>query len=183
MVPVGVLAHIVGPGLGPLIAMALFFVGMGAAVGVFRLSDHPPTAAQRATKIGLAVVAAGCLGFATAVPFLYHPGPSLNRPSSTASLEFLSPRPGDSFSGDPTTVRVTLRLDGGRIVPLTSTDVAPNEGHIHVYLDDRLLSMTGLDAEIIAVSGSHTLRAEFVASDHGPFRPPVTASVTFLVRP
>ncbi|MGZ6544209.1 MAG: hypothetical protein ACXVEI_02725 [Actinomycetota bacterium] len=180
---VGVLAHIVGPGYGPLIAMALFFVGMGAAVGVFLISGHPRTAMQRATRIGLVVVATGCLGFATAVPFIYHPGPSFVRPASTAHLEIVSPRPGQTLRGDPATVQVILRLDGGRIVPLTSTAVVPNEGHIHVFLDGRLLSMTGLDAEIIALPGEHTLRVEFVASDHAPFRPLVTASVTFLIRP
>jgi hypothetical protein len=180
---VGVLAHIVGPGYGPLIAMAFFFVGMGAGVGVFLLSGHPRTAARRATRIGLVVVATGCLGFATAVPFFYHPGPSFVRPASTARLAVVSPRPGQTLRGDPAAVKVTLELDGGRIVPLTSTAVVPNEGHIHVFLDDRLLSMTGLDAEIIVLPGEHTLRAEFVASDHGPFRPPVTASVTFQVRP
>ena len=31
--------------------------------------------------------------------------------------------------------------------------------------------------------GRHTLRAEFVASDHGPFRPPVLTEVTFEVQP
>ena len=183
IVPLGFLAHIIGPGYGPLIAMALFFVGMGAAVGVFSLSGHPQFAARRAAKIGLAVIAVGCLGFATAVPFLYHPGPSIIRPSSTARLEIVLPRPDEILLGDPATVQVTLRLNGGRIVPLTSTTVVPNEGHIHVFLDDRLLSMAGLDATVIALPGEHTLRAEFVASDHGPFRPPVTASVTFRVRP
>jgi hypothetical protein len=183
VVPVGVLAHIVGPGYGPLIAIGLFSAGMGAAVGVFWLSGHAQTGVQRAGKVGLAVIAVGCLGFATAVPFLYHPGPSFQRPSSTARLQILLPRPGETLFGDPASVQVTLRLSGGRIVPVTSTTVAPNEGHIHVYLDDRLLSMTGLDADIIALPGEHTLRVEFVASDHGPFRPPVTTSVTFRVRP
>ena len=183
IVPVGTLAHIAGPGYGPLIAMALFSAGMGAAVGVFRLSGRPRTAVQRAAKIGLVAVAVGFLGSATAVPFLYHPGPSFIRPSSTAQLEIVLPRRGEVLLGDPATVAVTLRLDGGRIVPLTSTTVRPNEGHIHVFLDDRLLSMAGLDAQIIVLPGDHTLRAEFVASDHGPFLPPVAASVTFLVRP
>jgi hypothetical protein len=32
-------------------------------------------------------------------------------------------------------------------------------------------------------AGTHTLRAEFVALDHGPFRPPVIAEVTFAVTP
>jgi hypothetical protein len=31
--------------------------------------------------------------------------------------------------------------------------------------------------------GSHLLKAELVAVDHGPFSPPVTASVTFRVIP
>jgi hypothetical protein len=180
---VGVLAHIIGPGYGPLIAMALFFVGMGAAVGIFLLSGRSLTAVQRAEKVGLVVVAVGCLGFATALPLIYHPGPSYKRPSSTARLLILSPRQGDELSGNPATVQVTLRLEGGRIVPLTSSTPVPNEGHIHVFLDDRLLSMAGLDAQIIVLPGDHTLRAEFVASDHGPFLPPVAASVTFLVRP
>jgi hypothetical protein len=183
IVPIGILAHIVGPGYGPLMAMALFSAGMGAAVGVFWLSGHPLTAAQRAVKIGLVAMAVGCLGSATAVPFIYHPGPSFKRPSSTARLEILLPRPDETVFGDPATVQVTLRLSGGKIVPLASTTLVPNEGHIHVFLDDRLLSMTGLDANIIALPGEHTLRAEFVATDHGPFRPPVTTSVTFQVRP
>jgi hypothetical protein len=179
----GILAHITGPGYGPVIAIALFFAGVGASVGVFRFSGLAQTAVRRAAKISLAVIAVGCLGFATAMPFLYHPGPSFLRPSSTARVEFLSPRQGQILVGDPATVRVSLRLDGGRIVSPTSTTVVANEGHIHVFLDDRLLSMTGLDATIIAVPGEHTLRAVFVASDHGPFRPAVTTSVTFQVRP
>jgi hypothetical protein len=183
IVPVGILAHIVGPGYGPLIAMALFFVGMGAAVGIFWLSGRPVTATQRASKVGLVAVAVGCLASAAAVPFLYHPGPSFKRPSSIARLEIVSPRPDGTVFGDPATVQVTLRLSGGKIVPLSSTTLVPNEGHIHVFLDDRLLSMTGLDATIIALPGEHTLRAEFVANDHGPFRPPVMTSVTFRVRP
>ena len=77
------------------------------------------------------------------------------------------------FEGDPATVSVELRLDGGTIVPITSLHLVPNEGHIHLYLDDALLSMTGLDTQIIVLPGTHTLRAEFVAVDHGPFRPPV----------
>ena len=61
IVPVGTLAHIAGPGYGPLIAIALFSVGMGAAVGVFRLSGQPRTAVQRAVKIGLVASAVGFL--------------------------------------------------------------------------------------------------------------------------
>jgi hypothetical protein len=58
----------------------------------------------------------------------------------------------------------------------------PNEGHIHLYLDGSLVTMTtGLSAMIDAPPGRHALRAEFVAVDHGPFDPRVVATVTFSV--
>jgi hypothetical protein len=181
--PIGIVAHITGPGYGPLIAMGLFSVGIGAAIGVWWFKGYPRATFRRATRIGLGVLAVGCLGLATAMPLIYKPGPSFIRPSSTARLEIVSPRSGDVIAGDSATVDVALRLIGGTIVPVTTTNVVPNQGHIHVFLDDRLLAMTGLDATIIAPPGSHTLRAEFVASDHGPFKPPVTASVSFTVAP
>ena len=68
-------------------------------------------------------------------------------------------------------------------MPTTSLHLIPNEGHIHLYLDGSLLAMTGLDTQIIVLPGPHTLRAEFVAVDHGPFRPPVVATEMFRVQP
>ena len=85
--------------------------------------------------------------------------------------------------GDPASIAVELRREGGTVVPTTSLRLVPNEGHIHLYLDGSLVSMTGLDAQITAPPGPHTLRAEFVAVDHRPFRPRVAATVTFQVRP
>ena len=59
----------------------------------------------------------------------------------------------------------------------------PNEGHIHLYLDGALVSMTtGLDAQISASPGEHEVRAEFVAVDHGPFQPSVVTTVAISVR-
>ena len=95
----------------------------------------------------------------------------------------LSPRSGEVLHGDPAIVPVVLRLSGGRVVPLTSIHLVPNEGHIHLYLDGSLEAMTGLDASIAVQPGSHTLEAEFVAVDHGPFRPPVIVTVAFRVLP
>jgi hypothetical protein len=58
----------------------------------------------------------------------------------------------------------------------------PNEGHVHLYLDGSLVSMTtALDARVAAPPGQHELQAEFVALDHVPFQPPVVATVTFSV--
>ena len=74
-------------------------------------------------------------------------------------------------------------MRGGTVVPTTSLRLVPNEGHIHLYLDGSIVAMTGLQTSLSVSPGTHTLRAEFVASDHGPFRPPVLVEVTFAVQP
>jgi hypothetical protein len=105
------------------------------------------------------------------------------RPSSTAQLGILEPTDGERVSGSSVELKVSLK--GGEIVPTTSTKLEPNKGHLHVYLDDNLVSMTvGLDTQIPDVSaGQHVVRVEFVASDHAPFDPRVFASVVFEVTP
>lgn len=74
-------------------------------------------------------------------------------------------------------------LSEAKLVDFTSTNLKPNEGHLHVLLDGRLISMTlGVEQEIPnVVAGSHLIRVEFVASDHAPFAPRVSQEVTFEV--
>jgi hypothetical protein len=112
-------------------------------------------------------------------------GPStLFRPHSTAHLEIRSPFSGEVLHGDPAVVPIELALVGGRLVPSTSRKVVPNVGHIHVYLDGNLLSMsTSLRDQLEVRPGHHVLDVEFVAGDHGPFNPPVSAKVAFAARP
>jgi len=119
----------------------------------------------------------------TAYPVLVGARPSLSRPSTTGKLDIVSPVNGESFQGDPASIPVELQLDGATLVATSSLRLVPNEGHIHLYLDGSLVSMTtGLTAQITARPGSHVLRAEFVAIDHLPFDPPVVATVTFSVQ-
>jgi hypothetical protein len=179
----GPLAHLGVPGAAAFIAMGLFFAGIGAAWGAYFLYSHPRTFLRRATGIGLGVVAFGCFGLGTALPLILHATPSPTRPSTRARLEFLSPTPDEAFRGSSATIPVQLRLVGGRIVPISSLHLVPNEGHIHLYLDGSLVAMTGLTGQVTARPGQHTLRAEFVAIDHGPFHPRVVATVVFEVRP
>lgn len=105
------------------------------------------------------------------------------RPASTATLTFAKPVPGRPVSGDE--LAVVLRLSGGRIISATSTDLRPDEGHIHLSLDGRLISMTYGTLQTVDLSGArpgtHELDAEFVAADHAPFDPRVTTSVRFEV--
>jgi hypothetical protein len=180
----GVLGHVGTPGPATFVATGLFLFAFGASYGAYWLFAHPSGALRRASSIGLGVVAIGCFGVATALPLFLGASPSLGRPSTTARLEILFPRTGEVVRGDPASVRVQLGLQGGTIVPTTSLRLVPNEGHIHLYLDGSLVSMTtGLDALVTASPGHHELRAEFVAVDHAPFQPRVQTSVTFSVRP
>lgn len=105
------------------------------------------------------------------------------RPRSTAELAVVSPENGEVVHGS--TVELRIDLQGARLVPQTTTDIAPDEGHLHVLLDDELISMTeGTEQEIPDVAaGMHRLTVEFVASDHALFDPRVVAVVAFEVRP
>jgi hypothetical protein len=104
------------------------------------------------------------------------------RPASTAAISIVRPAEGAAVTGDD--LEVVLQLDGGTIVDTTSTDLTPDTGHVHVSLDGQVVSMTfGLVQSLSLRSvapGDHSLVAEFVAADHGPFDPRVTATVTFV---
>lgn len=101
------------------------------------------------------------------------------RPASTAELAIVSPTDGEAIQGDTVALKIDLR--GATIVDATSADVVPDEGHLHVILDDQLVTMTGELEQTIAdvVPGQHLLKVEFVASDHAPFDPRVVAAVAF----
>jgi hypothetical protein len=104
------------------------------------------------------------------------------RPASTATLSIVKPTDGASVTGAD--LEVVMQLTGGTIVTTTSTKLTPDTGHMHLSLDGRVVSMTyGLVQSLSLRSvapGEHTLQAEFVAADHGPFQPRVTSSVTFV---
>ena len=127
----------------------------------------------------LAAAAVGCSGNPTPThPTVPSTGP---RPSSPASVEIVSPAQSATVQG--ATVHVVLRLEGGTIVPQTSTEIRPDEGHVHHYVNNVLVSMNyGLEQDLPVQPGSTVLRAEFVAADHAPFSPRVWSDeVVFTV--
>ena len=109
--------------------------------------------------------------------------PSSDRPSSTAKLSIVTPKVGEVVHGS--SVDLHVKLQGAKLVPATTTNIVPDEGHLHVILDDTLISMTqGLEQTIPNVSpGDHRIMVEFVASDHAPFDPRVVSVVAFEVNP
>jgi hypothetical protein len=127
----------------------------------------------------IAVLVAACSGpVATGSPAASS-GP---RPSSPATIEILQPAAGSTVTG--TTAHIVLRLTGATIVPATSTDVRPDQGHVHLYVNNVLVSMNyGLEQDIPVQPGSFALKAEFVAADHAPFSPRVwSPDVIFTVK-
>jgi len=113
------------------------------------------------------------------------PGPSGSlgpRPSSPATVEILQPAANATLTG--TSVHVVLRLNGATIVPATTTDIRPDQGHVHLYVNNVLVSMNyGLEQDIPVQPGTIALKAEFVAADHAPFSPRVwSPEVIFTVK-
>jgi hypothetical protein len=129
-----------------------------------------------AAALAVTVGAAGCGSNGDSPPATTGPGA---RPSSTASISIVEPQPGETVTGDAVTVRVDL--EGARLVRRVSTNLQPDEGHIHVRLDGETITILGGLTETIpdVAPGQHVLEVEFVAADHGFFDPRVVQVVSF----
>jgi hypothetical protein len=169
-------------GVTSLLSIAALFFGW---IAFRRLRGRGYLAVPAWLAWGFAALTAACIVLIFVLPPILRPVPAAVRPRSTARIEILSPRSGEVFHGDPARVRVEFRVAGGRIVSFTSTHLTTDEGHVHLFVDRRLVSMLfGSSVQRVFVQpGVHTLVAEFVAVDHGPFNPPVEASVSFRVVP
>jgi Domain of unknown function (DUF4399) len=104
------------------------------------------------------------------------------RPSSPASLTVVEPKDGAIVNG--TTVHVVFDLQNATITTSTTTHIQPDLGHIHLYVDNVLVSMNYQTQDDITLTpGAHALKGEFVASDHVPFDPRVWSNqVVFTVQ-
>ena len=104
------------------------------------------------------------------------------RPSSPAKISIVQPKSGAVIRGS--TLHLVVSLDGARVVKPTTTHIDPTKGHIHVYLDNKIISMNyGLTQTVGGLTpGTHVVQAEFVASDHLPWDPRIIAAVSFTVK-
>jgi ABC-type Fe3+-hydroxamate transport system substrate-binding protein len=92
------------------------------------------------------------------------------RPSTTAKVTIVSPTPNEVITGN--TVHVVVNVTGATIVDDTNEDIRPDQGHVHVYLDNALWYMQySLTKDIPVNPGTYAIKAEFVANDHFPFNP------------
>jgi hypothetical protein len=160
---------------------------LGAAflawIAIARLRGRAYLRLPRPAGWAAAALAAGLVALAFILPPILRPDVTSARPATSAKLSIASPTPDEVLTGNPAPVPVRLLLAGARVVPFTSTRLVRDEGHIHLYLDGGLISMSfALQQTLMVVPGRHTLVVEFVAVDHAPFDPRVQASVTFTVR-
>lgn len=151
---------------------------------VWRGRAAPGVVALAAAVAMLTVACSGGAAGSTASSTTPHTEPTGARPSSTAQLRIVAPTNGQVFTGASATVPVKVSLTGATIVPVTSTHIVPNQGHLHVYVDNQIVSMNYSTDNVIhdVKPGLHILRVEFVASDHLPFDPRVIQQVTFEVK-
>jgi hypothetical protein len=108
---------------------------------------------------------------------------SSKRPTTNATLQILKPTPAEVVTGSSATIQ--FKLIGARVVPASVTALRGDEGHIHVSIDGKLVSMAYGTTQTLhdLTPGTHTLTAEFVATDHIPFANGnrVTEAVAFTV--
>jgi uncharacterized protein DUF4399 len=109
-------------------------------------------------------------------------GSSATRPESPATISILAPKNGEVVRG--TSVELRMSLEGGKVVEPSVTKITPTTGHIHVILDEEVVSMDyGLSQTLDELKpGTHTLKIEFVAADHLPFDPRVFDEIAFTVK-
>ena len=119
---------------------------------------------------------------ASAAVSLVAPTPAGTRPSSPAIVAIVSPAQNAVVTGP--TAHVVISLQNATIVPATTTNLRPDEGHVHLYVDNVLVSMNyGLTQDLPVHPGTYLLKAEFVASDHAPFDPRVwSPEIVFTVK-
>ncbi len=69
-------------------------------------------------------------------------------------------------------MHVVVQVTGATVVDDTNEDIRPDQGHVHLYLDNTLWYMQySLTKDIPVNPGTYVLKAEFVANDHAPFNP------------
>lgn len=133
-----------------------------------------------AALVVLLLAVAGCTsstsaGFSpapSAPASLAAPTPAGSRPSSPAVVTIVSPTANEVVTGS--TLHIVISLQNATIVPATTTNITPTTGHVHLYVDNALVSMNyGLTQDLPVHPGTYVLKAEFVAADHAPFDPRV----------
>ncbi len=153
------------------------------------------TRTQRLSRLGLALLLASVLVLTACSSGSGASGPSSGsastsgpisssagvRPTTAAQVEIVQPTPNQVTDANP---KIVFKLTGAKFAAQTTKNVKPDEGYIHLSLDDRQLEVVdSLEVPLFDVPpGPHVVEGVFVASDHLPFANQPKASVSFTVK-
>jgi hypothetical protein len=102
-----------------------------------------------------------------------NPTTAAARPSLTAKLTILAPHNGQTLSHRTSEVR--LGLTGAKIVSQTTTRIRPDQGHIHLLVDGKLVAMNyGLNERLPALAPASTSSRSSCRRRPRPLRPAST---------
>ncbi len=167
--------------------MILFAVVMGVA-GFQRFPGEGKTASPARIRSGWMLLGFSVVLLVSAfiIPQKYlRPHIAKIRPRSTAVLQIVQPAAGATVHGK--TLHLVLDIRGGHIISQSTTKLRPDEGHVHVAIDDVLVGTAFGSSADVDISGfkpgMHTLSIEFVAGDHFPFNPRVVVSESIVLAP
>jgi hypothetical protein len=151
------------------------FVGLAALVIASKGPGEQGRRSSRLRLVGVAAIFGGLLVFIVGPDLVpARSSAACTRPTTNARLAIVSPAEGDVVPAGKVPVEVSLT--GGKLAGVGSTTNTAGEGHLHLALDGRLVSMTGEATQTVELPpGEHTLTAEYVANDHAPFCRRVTA--------
>ena len=161
------------------ISAAGALAALGGVVVMVRSTTRPDTPGK-ARRAGLILAGVGFATFLVGPDLLRSPPPECVRLERPATVEIVAPRQGESVAAG----RVALHIDlkGGRATSLSSTRNRPGEGHLHILLDGRLISMSGtLEEQLTIPAGRHEIEVEYAANNNAPFCTPVGDVVAFEV--
>jgi len=164
-------------------AEAASTIGLCLAVAVllFRPWRKTATMAAKLTRLSLPVLLAFAVTLTGCGGSKAKNSPTTNRPTTAARLQIVQPT-ANQVTGPNTDL--VMNLIGARVVQPAQGTLRGDEGHIHVSVDGKLVSMTyGTSQSLTNLKpGQHTIQAEFVAIDHIPFKNRVIAAVIFTVQ-
>jgi hypothetical protein len=138
------------------------------------------TRTHRLNRIALTLVLASVALLAACGSDSKADSPAGGRPTTPAQLEIIEPTANQQTGAN---LIAQFKLTGAKFAAQTTTDVKPDEGYIHVSVDDKQVAIVDTtEVPLYALApGPHVLQAEFVASDHAPFQNRAVASVSFTV--
>jgi hypothetical protein len=168
-----IFAHTFGTG-GPEIEMLLLAIALLALGIVFFVQKSTKPAVPVVLVLG--ALAAGAGAFALGANSNQNaPAGTVGAPSGI-SVSIASPRDGDTVAAGA--VQLEVEVDGGSLTSETQSE-DPTMGHLHIYVDNTLISMPSTETTDVELdSGEHTIAVEFTTADHRSFDPRITDEIS-----